>query len=99
MALASSSYENSADFSTLTSIVLVPPAAAGPPEAEVSFSALPEASSERGTINKSYYTPSSTIISLFMCIVLIFHDMQQRKTKCNQTATSCQVLWQQHKQY
>lgn len=79
VALASSSYENSADLSTLMPMVLVPPAAAGPPESDVSCLALPETSSERRKIKKSYYIPSSTIFSFSTCAVLLFHDMQSEQ--------------------
>jgi len=49
VALASSSYENSPDFSTLMPMIL-----AGLAEFEVPYVALPETSSERKMINKSY---------------------------------------------
>lgn len=73
-------------------MVLVPPAAAGPPESDLSCLALPETSSERRKIKKSYYIPSSTIFSFSTCAVLLFHDMQSEQQTSFTAATHTIVM-------
>jgi len=61
-------------------MVLAPPSTSG----------TSQASSESGTINRSYYTLSSTIFSFSICAALPFHDMKQRKTEFNQNTSFTQ---------